>query len=70
MTSIVLILSIWLIGTIVLFVCFVIDNNAVKVTDNRNGNIYFAKGLKKYMLYLLLAILWPYIIIKNVIKGG
>lgn len=69
MSALLFLLSIWLIGALLFFLLFVFGKYHVKITSYKTGDIYFASGWKKVSICFLLAILWPYIVIKNLIKG-
>lgn len=60
-------LNVWLIGALLFFLLFIFGKYHVKVTSYKTGNIYFASGWKKVGICFLLAILWPYIVIKGLI---
>ena len=69
MSALLFLLNVWLIGALLFFLLFIFGKYHIKVTSYKTGDIYFASGWKKVGICFLLAILWPYIIIKNLIKG-
>lgn len=71
MSALKFILGVWLIGALMLFLLFMFGNYNVKITRKHSTEqkIYFATGIKKVGICILTSILWPYIFIRNLIKG-
>lgn len=67
MGALLFLLNVWLIGALLFFLLFMFGKYHVKVTSYKTGDIYFASGWKKVGICFLLAILWPYIVIKSLI---
>lgn len=62
-------LCIWLVGVILFFFNFIFGNYNIKITSNKTNQIYFLLGFKKILVCFLLALTWPYVVIKNIIDN-
>lgn len=62
-------LCIWLIPALIIFLVILFGNYSVKFTNYTKKEIIYLKGIQKIGISLLLSILWPYILIKNILKG-
>lgn len=64
-----MLLSIWIILAITLFIYFIVTKQNVKFTNYKTNEVKFINGIKRIGCFALMSLLWPYIIIKNLIKG-
>lgn len=64
-----MLLSIWIILAITLFIYFIVTKQNVKFTNYKTNEIKYLDGIKRIGCFVLMSLLWPYIIIKNSIKG-
>lgn len=62
-------LCIWLIPALIIFLVILFGNYSVKFTNYTKKEIIYLEGIQKIGISLLLSILWPYILIKNILKG-
>lgn len=62
-------LCIWLIPALIIFLVILFGNYSVKFTNYTKKEIIYLEGIQKIRISLLLSILWPYILIKNILKG-
>jgi hypothetical protein len=62
-------LCIWLIPALIIFLVILFGNYSVKFTNYTKKEIIYLDGIQKIGISLLLSILWPYIFIKNILKG-
>jgi hypothetical protein len=62
-------LCIWLIPALIIFLVILFGNYSVKFTNYTKKEIIYLEGIQKIGISLLLSILWPYIFIKNILKG-
>ena len=62
-------LCIWLIPALIIFLVILFGNYSVKFTNYTKKEIIYVEGIQKIGISLLLSILWPYIFIKNILKG-
>lgn len=62
-------LCIWLIPALIIFLVILFGNYSVKFTNYTKKEIIYLEGIQKIGISLLLSILWPYILIKNTLKG-
>ena len=62
-------LCIWLIPALIIFLVILLGNYSVKFTNYTKKEIIYLDGIQKIGISLLLSILWPYILIKNILKG-
>lgn len=62
-------LCIWLIPALIIFLVILFGNYNVKFTNYTKKEIIYLEGIQKIGISLLLSILWPYIFIKNILKG-
>lgn len=62
-------LCIWLIPALIIFLIILFGNYSVKFTNYTKKEIIYLEGIQKIGISLLLSILWPYIFIKNILKG-
>lgn len=62
-------LCIWLIPALIIFLIILFGNYSVKFTNYTKKEIIYLEGIQKIGISLLLSILWPYILIKNILKG-
>jgi hypothetical protein len=62
-------LCIWLIPALIIFLIILFGNYSVKFTNYTKKEIIYLDGIQKIGISLLLSILWPYIFIKNILKG-
>lgn len=62
-------LCIWLIPALIIFLIILFGNYSVKFTNYTKKEIIYLDGIQKIGISLLLSILWPYILIKNILKG-
>lgn len=62
-------LCIWLIPALIIFLVILFGNYSVKFTNYTKKEIIYLDGIQKIGISLLLSILWPYILIKNILKG-
>ena len=62
-------LCIWLIPALIIFLVILLGNYSVKFTNYTKKEIIYLDGIQKIGISLLLSILWPYIFIKNILKG-
>ena len=63
-------LCIWLIPALIIFLIILFGNYSVKFTNYTKKEIIYLEGIQKIGISLLLSILWPYIFIKNILKGA
>ena len=64
-----MLLSIWIILAITLFIYFIVTKQNVKFTNYKTNEIKYLEGFKRIGCFVLMSLLWPYIVIKNSIKG-
>lgn len=64
-----ILLSIWIILAITLFIYFIVTKQNVKFTNYKTNEIKYLEGFKRIGCFVLMSLLWPYIVIKNLIKG-
>ena len=69
MNILICLLCIWLIPALIIFLVILFGNYSVKFTNYTKKEIIYLDGIQKIGISLLLSILWPYIIIKNILKG-
>ena len=69
MGALLFLLSVWLIGALLFFLLFIFGKYHVKVTNYKTNEVKFIDGIKRIGCFALMSLLWPYIIIKNLIKG-
>lgn len=69
MSALLFLLSIWLIPALIIFLVILFGNYSVKFTNYTKKEIIYLEGIQKIGISLLLSILWPYILIKNILKG-
>lgn len=69
MNILICLLCIWLIPALIIFLVILFGNYSVKFTNYTKKEIIYLDGIQKIGISLLLSILWPYIVIKNLIKG-
>lgn len=62
-------LCIWLIPALIIFLIILFGNYSIKFTNYTKKEIIYLEGIQKIGISLLLSILWPYILIKNILKG-
>lgn len=62
-------LCIWLIPALIIFLVILFGNYSVKFINYTKKEIIYLEGIQKIGISLLLSILWPYIFIKNILKG-
>lgn len=62
-------LCIWLIPALIIFLVILFGNYSVKFINYTKKEIIYLEGIQKIGISLLLSILWPYILIKNILKG-
>ena len=62
-------LCIWLTGVILFFFNFMFGSYNIKVTFYKTNQIYFLSGFKKILVCFLFALIWPYVVIKNIIDN-
>ena len=67
--SFISLLCIWLIPALIIFLVILFGNYSVKFTNYTKKEIIYLEGIQKIGISLLLSILWPYILIKNILKG-
>lgn len=64
-----IILSIYLLTVVLLFLTFIITRQQVKFTNYTTNEVSYLEGFKRIGCFALMSLLWPYIVIKNLIKG-
>ena len=69
MNILICLLCIWLIPALIIFLVILFGNYSVKFTNYTKKEIIYLDGIQKIGISLLLSILWPYILIKNILKG-
>lgn len=69
MNILIYLLCIWLIPALIIFLVILFGNYSVKFTNYTKKEIIYLDGIQKIGISLLLSILWPYILIKNILKG-
>lgn len=69
MQIILMLLAIYLIFAVGLFLSFIISKQNVKFTNYTTNEVSYLEGVKKIGCFALMALLWPYILIRNIIKG-
>lgn len=69
MNILICLLCIWLIPALIIFLVILFGNYSVKFTNYTKKEIIYLEGIQKIGISLLLSILWPYILIKNILKG-
>lgn len=69
MNILICLLCIWLIPALIIFLVILFGNYSVKFTNYTKKEIIYLDGIQKIEISLLLSILWPYILIKNILKG-
>lgn len=69
MNILICLLCIWLIPALIIFLIILFGNYNVKFTNYTKKEIIYLDGIQKIGISLLLSILWPYILIKNILKG-
>ena len=62
-------LCIWLIPALIIFLVILFGNYSVKFTNYTKKEIIYLHGIQKIGISLLLSNLWPFIFIKNILKG-
>ena len=62
-------LCIWLIPALIIFLVILFGYYSVKFTNYTKKEIIYLEGIQKIGIILLLSILFPYILIKNILKG-
>ena len=62
-------LCIWLIPALIIFLVILFGHYSVKFTNYTKKELIYLDGIQKIGISLLLSILWPYILIKNILKG-
>lgn len=69
MNILICLLCIWLIPALIIFLVILFGNYSVKFTNYTKKEIIYLDSIQKIGISLLLSILWPYILIKNILKG-
>lgn len=69
MNILICLLCIWLIPALIIFLVILFGNYSVKFTNYTKKEIIYLDGIQKIGISLLLSILWPYIFIRNIVKG-
>ena len=64
-----ILLSIWLITALLLFLTFIITKQQVKYTNFKTKEVSYVEGIKRIGCFILVSLVWPYIFIRNIIKG-
>lgn len=64
-----IILSIYLLTTFLLFLTFIITKQQVKFTNFKTKEVSYLEGIKRIGCFVLMSLLWPYIFIRNIVKG-
>ncbi len=68
MQELIFCLKIYFIGFIGFFLFFIWNNFEVRFSNKAAHSSYYLTGIKKILIYLLFALLWPYMILKNMFK--
>lgn len=69
MKTVFIILSIYLLTAFLLFLTFIITKQQVKFTNYTTKEVSCLEGIKRISCFILMSLLWPYIFIRNIIKG-
>ena len=69
MQVVLFLISFWLISAIFIFFMFILTKQNVKFTNYKTNEVKYLEGFKRIGCFALMSLLWPYIIIKNLIKG-
>lgn len=64
-----ILLFMWLMFALGLFISFIVTRQNVKFTNYRTNEVKYLEGFKRIGCFVLMSLLWPYIVIKNLIKG-
>lgn len=64
-----LLLGVYIIFGILFFIFLFFGNTNVKITNYKTNEVIFATGFKRFGICLLFSLMWPYIVIKNVLEG-
>lgn len=64
-----IILSIYLLTAVLLFLTFIITKQQVKFTNYTTNEVSYLEGIKRIGCFTLMSLVWPYIFIRNIVKG-